>query len=58
MHMDDNNYFKANYFTPSPYYVDLVLCIDGTSSMAPLMETVKKQALQLPEEIIKCRRRT
>lgn len=56
--MDDNNYFKTNHFTPSPYNVELVLCIDGTSSMAPLMETVKEQALQLPEEIIKCRRRT
>lgn len=56
--MDDSNYFKPNHFAPSPYHIDLVLCIDGTSSMAPLLEIVKKQALELPEEIIRCRRST
>jgi len=37
------------------YTVDLVLCIDATGSMVPLIRSVKKMALKLHEDIVeKC----
>lgn len=35
------------------YDVDLVLCIDGTRSMQPIIETTKKNARNLPDDILK-----
>lgn len=35
------------------YDVDLVLCIDGTGSMGPIIEMTKKNALNLPEDIMR-----
>jgi hypothetical protein len=34
------------------YAVDLVLCIDATGSMAPVIEQVKKRALEFPSDLI------
>ena len=34
------------------YDVDIVLCIDGTASMQPVIDLVKKNALALPDDIL------
>ena len=34
------------------YYVDIVLCIDATGSMGPVIENVKSKALQLPDDLV------
>lgn len=35
------------------YDVDIVLCIDGTGSMSPVIDLVKKNSLNLPNDIIR-----
>lgn len=35
------------------YDVDLVLCIDGTRSMSPIIEQTKKNVLNLPDDILR-----
>lgn len=39
------------------YDVDIVLCIDATGSMAPVIETVKARAVQLPDDLMEEMRR-
>ena len=34
------------------YAVDIVLCIDATGSMGPVIENVKSKALQLPDDLL------
>lgn len=34
------------------YSVDIVLCIDATASMGPVIENVKSKALQLPDDLL------
>jgi hypothetical protein len=34
------------------YSVDIVLCIDATASMGPVIENVKSKALQLPDDLV------
>lgn len=44
--------FANSAKTPS-YYADIVLCIDGTKSMSPIIELVKENALRLPGDLHK-----
>lgn len=50
------NYFNQGSFNPQAakgeYDVDVVLCIDATGSMKPVIDMTKKNALSLPSDIM------
>ena len=53
--MSNNAYDQGSYQpqVKSVVDVDLVLCIDGTGSMSPVIEMTKQNALNLPEDIMR-----
>ena len=40
-------------YTGMSYNIDIVMCIDGTESMRPLLDMVKANALRFPEDVAK-----
>lgn len=44
---------QGSYRVPFSYDVDLVLCIDATKSMEPVIQMVKENAKRLPDDILR-----
>ena len=44
---------QGSYKVQFSYNVDLVLCIDGTKSMEPVIQMVKENAKRLPDDILR-----
>lgn len=52
MGIDYQGVYGQEVLKKEKYDVDLVLCIDGTGSMTPFIDTVREQAGNLPRDII------
>lgn len=51
--MTPSNYSQGSYGMKFKYDVDIVLCIDATASMSPVIDMVKKNVQKLPNDILK-----